>query len=373
MKILFFLTILLTLVINSTEAIKVVPDPSSNYFDLPRYQIDLNHPPEVRWKQVIANYKAQSHHLEEYFDQLTKALPREMVILLEEIVEKFIPATQIPEELKLEMLSFSKGFNVPLGMVVILNYIYELRYFGPATNVTQQTGACTSIVVQDVKGVIWHGRNLDWNLPRNLRNMFFRCDFVRADRQLYSGVCFPGYVGQITSFNPKAGFAVSINERHLGGTPWANLYYSVFTPSWAPSHLLRQVMETKSNFSSAVSSLELSTLSAPVYFIVSGNSSEAREKSQGVVISRERTTVHSSRWFAGDWFVLETNYDWDVEPPTRDNRRVYALKYLKEMGQRNVTFINLQNIMNRWPVRNNNTAYTTMISTGQGVFQTQIQ
>ena len=26
-------------------------------------------------------------------------------------------------------------------------------------------GLCTSIVAQDAAGSIWHGRNLDWNLP----------------------------------------------------------------------------------------------------------------------------------------------------------------------------------------------------------------
>ena len=31
--------------------------------------------------------------------------------------------------------------------------------------------ACTSIVAQDTKGVVHHGRNLDWNLPNYLRNL----------------------------------------------------------------------------------------------------------------------------------------------------------------------------------------------------------
>ena len=29
---------------------------------------------------------------------------------------------------------------------------------------------CTSIVAQDKAGKIYHGRNLDWNFPDNLRN-----------------------------------------------------------------------------------------------------------------------------------------------------------------------------------------------------------
>ncbi len=31
--------------------------------------------------------------------------------------------------------------------------------------------ACTSIVAQDDRGNVFHGRNLDWNLPDSLRNL----------------------------------------------------------------------------------------------------------------------------------------------------------------------------------------------------------
>ncbi len=31
--------------------------------------------------------------------------------------------------------------------------------------------ACTSIVAQDGSGNVFHGRNLDWNLPDDLRNL----------------------------------------------------------------------------------------------------------------------------------------------------------------------------------------------------------
>ena len=31
--------------------------------------------------------------------------------------------------------------------------------------------ACTSIVAQDPTGNIFHGRNLDWDIPDNIRNL----------------------------------------------------------------------------------------------------------------------------------------------------------------------------------------------------------
>ena len=32
---------------------------------------------------------------------------------------------------------------------------------------------CTSVVAQDPRGNVFHGRNLDWNLPNEIRNTSF--------------------------------------------------------------------------------------------------------------------------------------------------------------------------------------------------------
>ena len=98
-------------------------------------------------------------------------------------------------ELGQEMKGVADYWNIDLGIVVGLNLIYELRRVshvcvgvsivstvlqlgGGHPNVTNGTAAdpsivygCTSIVAQDESGNIFHGRNLDWNLPDNIRNI----------------------------------------------------------------------------------------------------------------------------------------------------------------------------------------------------------
>ena len=102
-------------------------------------------------------------------------------------------------ELGREMKGVAEYWNVDLGIVVGLNLIYELRRVrveillanntvisvsvhsqlgGGRPNTTNGTTAepsllfgCTSIVTQDEQGNVFHGRNLDWNLPNELRNL----------------------------------------------------------------------------------------------------------------------------------------------------------------------------------------------------------
>lgn len=41
----------------------------------------------------------------------------------------------------------------------------------PNTTNTSAGLACTSIVAQSSDGTLFHGRNLDWNLPDDIRNI----------------------------------------------------------------------------------------------------------------------------------------------------------------------------------------------------------
>lgn len=66
-----------------------------------------------------------------------------------------------------------QAYQVDLGVVVALNFAYELRkWAGGHINVTSgEPNVCTSILAEDAQGAMFHGRNMDWNLPENLRNL----------------------------------------------------------------------------------------------------------------------------------------------------------------------------------------------------------
>lgn len=143
--------------------------------------------------------------------------------------------------------------DVPVGLLVTLNFAYELRSLSNLghPNITGGKlppgefvpgGACTSIVAGTKKkqtskitnaeqndGTLWHGRNLDWNLPDAMRNLTFvgkerfdifltrLAEWTKGGKVLFKSVQYVGYVGVLTGVRSHS-FGLSINERLLGGS-----------------------------------------------------------------------------------------------------------------------------------------------------------
>lgn len=115
----------------------------------------------------------------------------------------------------------------------------------PAVAVGHQTPgngemACTSIVAQDPNGNVFHGRNMDWNLPNNLRNLTVQADFVKNGTVIFTADVTTGFVGIVTGVS-KYGFSLSINERERGGEPLIDSFNALLRHAWSPTHLQRQV------------------------------------------------------------------------------------------------------------------------------------
>ena len=100
--------------------------------------------------------------------------------------------------------------------------------------------ACTSIVAQDPNGHVFHGRNMDWNLPNNLRNLTVQADFVKNGTVVFTADVTTGYVGIVTGVS-KYGFSLSINERERGGEPLVDSLNALLRHAKCPTHLERQV------------------------------------------------------------------------------------------------------------------------------------
>jgi hypothetical protein len=90
------------------------------------------------------------------------------------------------------------------------------------------SGFSVLTLTETVDGTLWHGRNLDWNLPDGMRNLTFigrnnspKAHFIakwtKNGQVLFQSVQYAGYVGVLTGIRNGA-FGVSINERSLGGS-----------------------------------------------------------------------------------------------------------------------------------------------------------
>ncbi|KAK3098609.1 hypothetical protein FSP39_021198 [Pinctada imbricata] len=325
--------------------------PPDNPVAPPRYQINLDLPEEQRWTELMKNYAQIGpdayNVIYSYVHSLPPPLPNITIKVIEMVaadVDQYLPSPYAAE-----MRGIAKSLNIDLGLIVGMNILYDVTAF------------CTSIVMQDSKGVIWHARNLDYSYTDMLRNITVQVDFIQNNKTVYSGVTYAGYVGLLTGMRPKA-FTITIDERDQGAW-WENFLIGIIDRKAEPiGFLIRDVLANETTFESAVKRLSFTTTEASAYFIVGGVG-----KDEGVVITKGRIAPVDT-WQLdtanGRWYEVETNYDhWGPVPKT-DDRRDPANKKMVAMGQ-NVTVDNLFDVMSTVPVLNDDTTYTIIMSASQ--------
>lgn len=321
-----------------------------------RYTVDLSMPPKLRWNHVLSDYNSSVPLVIKYFQ--TEIPSKGVQLILEKIMSNF---DNLMGELGEEIRGIAEYWGIDLGLLVGLNLSYELRRIGGRhPNVTNMSDglACTSIVAQSSDGILFHGRNLDWNIPDYLRNISVIVDFKDKERLLFTGVTQVGYVGILTGISQN-GFSVTLNERNLGGHIIEDGLQAILRGSLDVGQFLRQVLTTAVDYEDALGQLADGSIAAPAYYIIAGSQSN-----QAAVLTRNRNNLENL-WpldMKHSWYLLETNYDhWKPVDP-RDNRRYYGNKYMSELGQNQAaTMAGLLQILGKWPLRNNGTAYTTIM------------
>ena len=117
--------------------------------------------------------------------------------------------------------------------------------------------------------------------------------------------------------------------------------------------ITRRVFENAADFESAVSMFSTTDLIAPAYFILGGvkpYEGAVITRSQGSVIDIWRLNATSKG--IESWYLLETNYDHWVPPPSNDDRRTPGEKAMNATGQANLNANTLLNVLSVNPVCN---------------------
>lgn len=87
-------------------------------------------------------------------------------------------------------------------------------------------------------------------------------------------------------------------------------------------------METSESYSDAVLRFKTTPTVDPAYYIVSGPGLY-----DGTVIEKDRNNVKGSFILTDEtWFLVQTNYDRDIEEPKHDARRAPAEERMREYG-----------------------------------------
>ncbi|XP_069834349.1 N-acylethanolamine-hydrolyzing acid amidase-like [Dendropsophus ebraccatus] len=310
----------------------------------PRYNLSLDLPPEQRWEPVLKHYNYTE--LKADMDCVfSTSLPKWVHALIRPLAEVDL-AFLVPEPYAGEIRGIAKTLGVNVGDVVALNLCYEATAF------------CTSIIAQDDKGNVYHGRNLDYNFPNMLKKITVDLDFIQNGKVAYTGTTFLGYVGLWTGQRPYE-FTVSGDARERGEW-WENAISAFFKRSSPVSWLIRDVLNDGKDFEAAALRLSKTPIIAETYYIIGGTQSK-----EGLVITRNRNGP-ADLWpldpLRGEWFHVETNYDHWTTPPPSDDRRTPAIKALNATGQANINTDSLYKVLSVKPVMNANTIYTTVMS-----------
>ncbi|CAH1261441.1 NAAA [Branchiostoma lanceolatum] len=351
-----------------------------------RYVVDLTAGRDVPVKRYVVNLDAapEEHFLpvcqdpdiqalipilkKDVVDLITSRVPVEVLPLLEVLTADL--DRYLPQPFAGEMRGIANCTGIPLGQIVGLNLVYDLTAF------------CTSIVAQDDKGIIWHGRNLDYGFADFLRNITVMVDFQTKgqcpdDRPhslltpppphthtqiLYTSTSYLGYVGALTGQRPNK-FTVSVDERNQGAW-WMNALEALLNRKASlMSFLVRETLAEADSYDAAIQKLAYTPLIAPVYFIVGG-----ANVAEGAVITRDRESaldIWTLNPAQGRWFVLETNYDHWTEPPAKDKRRMLAMKAMNTTGQAGINASSMFQVLSIPYVLNENTTYTAIMSAAQ--------
>ncbi|XP_029454351.1 N-acylethanolamine-hydrolyzing acid amidase isoform X2 [Rhinatrema bivittatum] len=245
-----------------------------------------------------------------------------------------------------EIRGVAEALGISVGEVFLLNLSYEITAF------------CTSIIAQNRNGIIYHGRNLDYEFKDTLANLTIDVQFLKNGQVAYMGTTFVGYVGLWTG-QSSHNFTVSGDQRDKGSW-WENAVAAFLKRSSLVSWLIRDTLSEAEDFASAILKLAKTPIIADVYYIVGGVLPK-----EGVVITRNRNGP-ADIWpldpIYGEWFRVETNYDHWTTPPPSDDRRTAAIKALNATGQENINLDTLYKVLSVKPVLNNCTIYTTIMS-----------
>uniref|UniRef100_A0A3B5Q4Q4 Acid ceramidase n=1 Tax=Xiphophorus maculatus TaxID=8083 RepID=A0A3B5Q4Q4_XIPMA len=297
------------------------------------YTIDLDLPPSKRWTPLMAD--------------------------------------SLPSPFGEEIKGIAGASGVPLGEVVLFNIFYEVFT------------VCTSVVAQDQKGNLLHGRNLDfglflgwdvknksWTISEKLKPLVVNLDFRRSNKTVFKSTNFAGYVGMLTGIKPHA-FTLTMNERfsldggYIGILEWI---MGQRDGMWM-SFLTRSVLEKANSYKEAKNQLALTKMLAPAYFILGGN-----QTGEGCIITRSRElSIDVIDVKLDRWYVLETNYDHWKEPFFLDDRRTPAMKCMNKTTQANISVKTLYDVLSTKPVLNKLTTYTTLMQVSEGKLESYIR
>ena len=333
---------------------------------LPKYRVDLDQPPGVRWNDVMKDKRAAAHKT---ITSLFALLPEEVHTEVDKLVLHV--EERLPVWAREEMQGIAAALNVTFGDILLVNFFFEITPF------------CTSVIARSSStGHLYHARNLDFgfgmpSFSENLRDLAMDVEFIKGGEPAFMVTTFAGYVGAATGMRSGV-FSVTVNEREMTGPlPIPNLLKGVLnlfnailtTDAYPVTWATREALEDDaSTFNSVVKMFSERSLATQIYLIIGGAS-----EGDGVVLTRDHNSLLDA-WkmdaASGEWFLVQTNYDHWLPMPIWDNRRKPAEKALSKVGADAILPSSISsNVLSLDPILNQLTVYSTIMSCAEGKYE----
>ncbi|KAM6220751.1 acid ceramidase [Rhynchocyon petersi] len=337
------------------------------------YTINLDLPPYKRWHELMVDKAPALRVIVNSLKNVVNAFVPSGKIM--QMVDQKLPGLlgNLPSPFEEEIKGIADVTEIPLGEVISFNIFYEFFTM------------CTSIITEDKKGHLLHGRNMDfgvflgWNINNNswvvteeLKPLTVNLDFRRNNKTVFKASSFAGYVGMLTGFKPGL-FSLTLNERFaLNGGYMGILEWMMGKKDamWI-GFITRSVLENSTSYEEAKNILMKTKVLAPAYFILGGNRS-----GEGCVITRDRKAaldVNELNAKYGKWYVVQTNYDRWRNPFFLDDRRTPTKICLNQTTQEKISLATIYDVLTTKPVLNKLTVFTTLIDVTEGRFETYLR
>jgi len=346
----------------SLQALAIWPTPR----EIETVTVNLDLEPEDRYTDILMN-KILKYGWEytyvpviEFYNTLVPPEVQPLFANISMKMDEYFPEEYARELRGLYQLVVQVGHEdeFTLDMIVTLNMMYEWMTF------------CTSIVSEDDAGVMWHGRNLDWNFDGfSLWNLTMLANYQRGGVTQFSTITWAGYIGILTGFKAN-GFSITVDQReHYEPEGIRGNLMAIENGSALVGFFLRDVFQNYSTFTDTLPHLINDSLASSVYLIMGGLA-----KDEGVVVTRDRDSARDV-WKWGnpdpgmeDWYLVETNYDhWNGDNPL-DPRQTEAINALNKLGRENLDADTLFDVMQTPGVLNDGTQYTIIGNTRYDYF-----
>lgn len=238
------------------------------------WEVDLDAPPEVRWRHIVPHYMPWLKHLADYVAEVeTKEYGSVLSVLLRTGVS-WVSRLHIDEEFQRELKGIAE-ITAEVGLnydkLLVLNLGYDLL------------ARCSSAVVECPNGGgPVHLRNMDWD-AEVFWPLTVDVKFRRAGQLVMTATTWVGLVGIQTGMR-EGGWSLGINYRQVD-KPWAIIknIFGFVQGAHPISFLMRRCLQDIGDFRSAVERLATAPLMAPSYLTVAGTA-----RGQGVVLERSR-------------------------------------------------------------------------------------